>query len=211
MRLDWDLELGCTYCGIGRNTMGIRRIGDGDRGLEVNTLLTHHFRNCEQLKLRSYRYSELVKWSKSSTNKKYTNPVCGHCRCHISASILQSKETMKLWEYLRSDKTQQWDIVDTNLTQRRGYNIFPAVYFVRDQMPSGTYHPEVLRSVTLSPPQTPTFPTMSSHSITDTMDTDLPPHSPPESSSHADDDAAKSKRTQIACLNCRKRKSRCLL
>lgn len=67
VRLDLDLDLGCTYCGTGRNTLGIRRTGDGGRGLEVNTLLTHHFRTCEKLKLRSYRYSELVKWSKSST------------------------------------------------------------------------------------------------------------------------------------------------
>lgn len=55
VRLDLDLELGCTYCGIGRNTLGIRRIGGGDRGLEVNTLLTHHFRNCEISKLRPHR------------------------------------------------------------------------------------------------------------------------------------------------------------
>ncbi|KAH8726547.1 hypothetical protein GQ44DRAFT_705808 [Phaeosphaeriaceae sp. PMI808] len=42
------------------------------------------------------------------------------------------------------------------------------------------------------------------------METDTP-QSPIEGNLNQDDDASRSKRTQIACLNCRKRKSRCLL
>ncbi|KAF1840090.1 uncharacterized protein K460DRAFT_322422 [Cucurbitaria berberidis CBS 394.84] len=45
------------------------------------------------------------------------------------------------------------------------------------------------------------------------METNAPQSSPfgAQGSVNQDDDASKSKRTQIACLNCRKRKSRCLL